>query len=186
MFFVAILTLMITGDVLWWIWADARLRRIKARWWWRTLLALFSGGLLAYLVFFILFPTQGRHAHAWMPVYPLAGVYVWHLFVLPATLMGLLVIGSFVRVRRWTKPAVQQEQIDAEHAPAPPAPAPARAPARVDLSRRQLLTAAAVATPPLLLGGAVAFSVSRLTDFRIRRIDLPYADLPRDLEGVTI
>ncbi len=182
MFFVAILILMITGDILWWAWADARLRRINARWWWRGGLGAFSGALLAYLVFFILFPVQGRNAHAWMPVYPLASVYVWHLFVLPATLLGLLIIGTMVRVRRWAKSSAP---VTPEHtAQVPDSASPEMESAQ--LSRRQLLTAAAVAAPPLLLGGAVGFSVSRLTDFRIRRLDIAFPDLPLDLDGVTI
>jgi uncharacterized protein len=186
MFFVAILTLMISGDVLWWIWADARLRQVKAPRWrrvWRALLGVFCGALLGYLVFFILFPTQGRNAHRWMPLYPLASVYVWHLFVLPATLLGLLIIGSIVRLVRWRRKTVPNA--DASYPNESPPIAMGGSPPNA-VSRRALLTAAAVATPPLLLGGAVSWSVSRLADFRIRRFELGFAELPADLDGVTI
>ena len=186
MFFIVILTLMISGDVLWWIWADARLRQVKARWWrrgLRALVGLFCGALLGYLVFFILFPAQGRNAHRWMPVYPLASIYVWHLFVLPATLLGLLIIGSIVRLRRWRRNKKSVNDSVERHEASPIATGGS---SPEGLSRRALLTAAAIATPPLLLGGAVTWSVSRLSEFRIRRFELGFADLPSDLDGLTI
>jgi predicted MPP superfamily phosphohydrolase len=179
MFFVAILALMIVGDVLWWLWADARLRRLNVRWGWRVALGTFSGLLLGYLIFFIVFPTQGRHAHHWMPIYPLAGIYIWHIFVLPIALLTILLIGSFSRVGRWVKGRL--------NFPACPEPEGKRGfPEEKGLSRRRLLAAAAVAAPPLLLGGVVSWSISRLTDYRIRRFILGIPNLPTDLDGLTI
>src|SRR6476661_7382586 len=155
MFFVAILALMIGGDVLWWVWADARLRRTDARWWWRAALATFAGLMLGYLLFFILFPWQGRHAHHWMPVYPLAGIYVWHLFVLPGTLLGILVIGTIVRIRRWIKHRFAHGHAASKETPDQSPKATDGGSSQRGLSRRELIAAAAVAAPPLILGGTV-------------------------------
>src|SRR6185369_17962063 len=53
-------------------------------------------------------------------------------------------------------------------------------------SRRQMLTAAMVAVPPLITAGAVARAMSQLGDFRVRRFELPFASLPAALDGMTI
>jgi predicted MPP superfamily phosphohydrolase len=55
------------------------------------------------------------------------------------------------------------------------------------VSRREALAAgAAVALPPLLTFGAVSRAMSQIHHFRINRVELPVAQLPKELDGLTI
>src|SRR5205823_1229153 len=101
--FVLIVLAMLLGDVAWWLWADRLLRRTRRPKLWRPLLGLFTGLLLGYLVFFLVFPEQGRHAHLWVPMPVLAGIYLWHLLVLPGTLIGIIVWVAVAATRAWWK-----------------------------------------------------------------------------------
>jgi predicted MPP superfamily phosphohydrolase len=56
----------------------------------------------------------------------------------------------------------------------------------VRASRRQFIGAAFAAAPPLLTGAGVGYSALTLNEFRINRLTVPLADLPRDLDGLTI
>ena len=51
----------------WWFWADRRLRSLPRSGIWRTLLGLFVGIQLAYLIFFFTVPTEARRAHLYVP-----------------------------------------------------------------------------------------------------------------------
>jgi predicted MPP superfamily phosphohydrolase len=168
------------GDLAWWLWGDRLLRRTKRHVLWRSLLGLFAGAQLGYILWMLTFPIEARQGHAWLPVWAMAGIYIWHLLILPIGIVIMIGwgVGSLVRriVRRINRRREEGVQVE-----------DFRLPARRKLSRREaLVTAAAVAIPPLLTGGAVGWSVPRLRDFRIRRIDVPLAALPPQLDGVTI
>src|SRR5437870_2843600 len=89
--FVVILAAMGIGDVAWWMWAHRRLGRTRRPRVWRLLLGSFMGLMLGYLLWHLMFPSAARHAHQWMPAWALATVYIWHVFVLPITLVFVLV-----------------------------------------------------------------------------------------------
>jgi predicted MPP superfamily phosphohydrolase len=173
MIFVVVLALMAMGDLVWWVWADRASRRLRHPRLWRGAIGIFTGLQFAYLVWAVLFNAQSRHAHHWMPAPVLACFYVWHVFVLPPTVLTIAFgsgIGRIVkRFRR--KPAT----VNAE------APTIGSV-----FSRRHVLTAAALAAPPVLLGGAVSRAMAQLGEFRISQVDVPIADLPADLDGLTI
>ncbi len=59
-------------------------------------------------------------------------------------------------------------------------------PSPLHLTRRQMLSAAAVAVPPLLMGGLAGVALAQLGRYRVRAFDLFIPDLPAKLEGVTI
>jgi predicted MPP superfamily phosphohydrolase len=172
--FVLIVGSLLVGDVAWWLWADRRVRRTKHPMLWRPLVGLFSGLQLGYLLWFITFPTEGRHAHAWMPIPALAAIYVWHLLVLPMTLLVVIGDGT-VRAIAWRWRRRQWPVADMLKTAAPPT-----------FTRRQALGAAAMALPPLLTGGGVALAMKQIHQFRINRIELPLAGLPIELDGMTI
>src|SRR3954462_3020628 len=76
------------ADALWWRAAGRRLRPVKGAKAWRSLLAAFVIAQLAYMVMM----TVGsivEHVPRGPLLWPVA-VYVWHLFVLPAAVMALL------------------------------------------------------------------------------------------------
>ncbi len=160
--FYLILTAIGAADVGWWRWADGRVRALRGAWLWRSLLAGFVGSQLAYLGFFVLFPRAARRDHPGIPMPFVAGFYLWSLIGMPASLLaaGVGRLGRAV-VRR----------------PAPDGP---------QWTRRQVLSAAAVAVPPLVTAAAVGRAMPQLTQFRVRRMDLAVPGLPADLDGLTI
>jgi predicted MPP superfamily phosphohydrolase len=54
------------------------------------------------------------------------------------------------------------------------------------LSRREVLASAMVALPPLLTGAAVIRGIGQIQQFRINRVEIPLAQLPPELDGLTI
>jgi predicted MPP superfamily phosphohydrolase len=169
--FLFIIAAILIGDAAWWLWADRKLSRVGRAKLWRILLAAFTAPLVAYILFFIIMPSQGRRAHTWAPVWTLSTVYLWHLLILPITFF--LVIGNELT-----------GQIAAAYRKFRPPPAAADPPQGP--TRRQVLAAAMVAVPPILTVGAVARSLTQTHEFRIRRLEVPLAKLPRDLDGMTI
>lgn len=182
---------MVVGDAAWWTWADRRLRRTRHPMLWRPLIGLFSAVQLGYLVWLIAFPREGRHAHAWMPIFALAAIYVWHLLVLPAALVAILagrIFGSISALsRRLLRSRVfSTGQLESSAAADRRDPLGQIDPSIGGITRRQALAAAAVAVPPLVLGGAVTGAMRQIHHFRIREVELPLAQLPRELHGITL
>jgi predicted MPP superfamily phosphohydrolase len=157
------------ADVLWWWWADRAVRglpRAKAL---RTLVGLFCAlQLVGYL-----WVVGSRFALPWsaamMPSTMLATLFLWHLLMLPLATVWIL-IGSTIRSARHLFARTSRTAAVAAEGP----------------SRRDLLKAAAVATPPILTAGAVGTSLFQLQRFRINRLTIPLLDLPADLDGLTI
>ncbi|HSV15473.1 MAG TPA: metallophosphoesterase [Tepidisphaeraceae bacterium] len=157
------------GDVAWWRWADRRSTVLPRRVVWRTLIALFIGSQLVYLAYFVAAPKSARRVHPWLPMPFIAMVYVWHLLVLPASLIG---VGAS-KVVSGTKRLLTQIAHGSAVGPV--------------VSRRQaILGGAAVAAPPLLTLAGVARAVPQLDHFRIRPMDLRVPGLPPNLDGLRI
>jgi predicted MPP superfamily phosphohydrolase len=172
--FLTIVIALPIADLLWWRWADVRLRPVRRARLWRALSALFVG---LQLVGF-LWVVGGRFVgvRVSLPAVVLATIYLWHLFVLPATVVALAIAGIVKVVRSLIvrrRPAAAPENVGLEPSPVGP-------------SRRQVLAAAAVAVPPLVASGLVTTALSQLDDFRINRLTVPLRDLPPDLDGLTI
>jgi predicted MPP superfamily phosphohydrolase len=180
LFLIVILGSMLLGDVAFWLWGDRKLRRTRHPKVWRPLLGLWSGVLLGYLLWFLLMPQEARQAHAWMPVWVLAAMYIWHLLILPPTLLFIIATSLVGLVRRAIQRRYQpRTETIPDDVAAPPLPP--------TVSRRQVLAAAAaVAVPPLLTGGGVVLAMRQVHHFRINRIELPLAALPAELDGMTI
>lgn len=171
--FLMIIIFILLGDAVWWYVADRQLRRTKRPRLWRTLLGVFCSLQIAYILFFILFRTYGRQAHLVIPAPVIAMVYLWHLLILPITLVALL---------GWTiAKSIASLVANPKQKPVQAEPIPASG-----LSRRDFVTSALVAVPPLLTVGAVARGINQLHNFRINRIELPLASLPKELDGLTI
>src|SRR5690606_7302467 len=102
-------------------------------------------------------------------------MYLWHLLMLPAwavTAGGWAVARlTAAGARRAFRPKTRVEAV-AHDAPA--------------WSRRQVLAAAAVSAPPLLTVGMTGLGLSRLTELRIRELDVALPGLPPALDGLRI
>lgn len=171
--FYLILVAVAAGDIVWWCWADRRLRGAsKPRRLWRILLALFMGSQLCYELYFALAQHSARRLHRWAPRPFLASTFIWHLLALPCALGIVAVITAAGAVRHRRRPLA--------------APFPL-VPSAPQYSRRQVLaTAAALATPPMLTALGVARAVPMLDEFRVRSIDLVVPSLPPNLDGLRI
>jgi hypothetical protein len=185
-FFRSIFLFMILLDLLWWLWADRRLRPLPHARLWRYLLALFMAAMIATLVLPILWPRAGSGPDGVMPI-PLRMVqFLWHLLILLPFMIGLAVVNLLRLLWRGIRSAgVKIAACFRSRAAQTPEAVPAQAP-QVRLTRRQLLGAAAVVLPPLAMGGVVGTALWQLGSYRIRRIKVPVPDLPDALDGMTI
>ncbi len=182
-FFTVLFSAFAVADVSWWRWADARLRVMRRARVGRAMLGAYIGLMLVYVVAFALLPRQMRLPHAWVPTWLLAMVYIWHLVVLPTT-MVLFVPGKLVEAIVKIVRAIRARPQASEQRESPSRTREDEEAASI--SRRHFLAASAVAAPPLLTIGATAYSLPRLHEFRIRSIDVPISHLPREFEGLTI
>lgn len=110
--------------------------------------------------------------HAWLQ----ALLLVWAIVFLPFLAIPMLAgISLLDAARALTRRIVGNEKSD----PPPSAESPA-------VTRRQMMRTTALALPMLGTLGGTAISIPQKTNFRVRRIDVPIADLPRALDGLTI
>lgn len=204
MFFIP---LAILADLLWWRWADLRLRRSSRPLLWRALLALFLATQTAYAISFLINTSLTRSARNISPLPLHISAFLWHLMVLPVV---WIVIGVTFAAR-WARAAYRRFRSPDKRAElrrtvtAPPASSilkPDRTivyrplkdrqfQSQIDspptLSRRRLmLSAAAVAVPPVIVAGMSGMSFIQLGEFRIRQLELVIPSLPPDLHGLTI
>jgi predicted MPP superfamily phosphohydrolase len=187
------------ADALWWRAADRRLRPLRGAVVWRWLLAAFMIAQLGYM----LMMTVGsivEHVPRGPLLWPVAA-YVWHLFVLPAAVMWLLMVRGLRWLRAKRNREVQALSEPSSLAPSPGTPGEAsgigdcpragrgegslhRTP--ISLTRRQALAAVGVSLPPLITMGVGVAAVEKLGGFVIRNVNLELPGLPTDLDGLTI
>lgn len=185
------------ASIIWWLWADARLRGLdlapRARRFLRLGLAMFVG--LHVLGFVWLFGGRLGGLGVSAPRELLLTTYVWHIVVLPITVVLTILLLLGERVVRVVAPKQRANSFGAalgiSRSPttsASPALAAEKPPAVLGpaLSRRQLLSGAALGAPVFLQGAGVAKASLELNEFRVRDITIKLPDLPRALEGFTI
>ncbi|MHC4550196.1 MAG: metallophosphoesterase [Planctomycetota bacterium] len=160
-FFFLILGSLLLLDVLFWRWAD---RKLRARPWLRGILAAFMLAMLLHVVWILVWPDTARRSHEWLATPWIAAAYLWHLLVLP---LSMILVGLGLGVRRAL----------------PNKPRPAHP---TDPSRRSFLAACAALAPPFATGAGVAAALPTLNDFRVRRLRVALPRLPAALDGVQI
>jgi uncharacterized protein len=171
-FLAIVISIPLTG-LAWAWWADSRLRKLRAPWWKRALLA----GMVVLNVVAFAWLILGR-VYDWqtsVPLVLLVSAFVWHMVVLPLVLLltiALLTGEGAAWLGRKIRPAKVEVGSDAI--------------ANVALSRRQMLAAGMMGVPVALQAGAVAKAMTQLDEFRIRAITVRLPQLPADLEGFTI
>src|SRR3954466_5695856 len=127
--------------VLWWFFADRKLRRLKHARRWRIAAAIFAATMLIGFIWILM--ARRLHIAAMPPVPILAGVYIWHLLVLPLTLVTAVVlglVGGTMKIISKVRGTRKQPQEFIEKA---------------GPSRRQVISAAAAGVPPLVTAGLV-------------------------------
>jgi predicted MPP superfamily phosphohydrolase len=177
-------------DVVWWCWAHLRLRGLPHARRWRLLLAAFM--IFNLLSYGWLILARTLRLPISVPAAALAASYIWHLVVLPTAMLCLAGYGSLrvlIRCGRWLRWLVPTP---CARAPQAATPAPAGNPGSAgaadppSLTRRQVLSAAVVALPPLATAAAQARALSQLDSFRVRPLRVVLPALPPALDGLTI
>ena len=95
--FAVILGAILLGSVLWWAWADRLLRPYRIL---RIFVAVFVAAHLLFLASHFVVPGIARRWHHWIPAPWLATVYLWHLLVVPLSLILSTLYGLTPRRRR--------------------------------------------------------------------------------------
>jgi predicted MPP superfamily phosphohydrolase len=195
MVYYLVFILLALGDLFFWWWGDRRLRQVPKAAIWRGLLGVLIGGQFVLMVWWVLFPSTLRPLgnSFWKPVS--AWLYMWHLLVLPATLVflffGYLVIwirdllaGAIDWIRQ--PPQIAASTIPPENKTYSSTIGSVTGPVIVYPSRRQILAAASTFAPQAALGCALMKAASQAGKFRIRRLEIALPQLPPALSGMTI
>jgi uncharacterized protein len=168
-----------------WLWAaDVLLRQGEAGRWLRWASAGFVVLMLAGLGWLLI--NRRLQAHLPPPTLAMALLMLWHMLLLPLSLV-LLAMAASVRGalslpdlwRQRTPVAAASTLADDARGRGTDTGGPV-------LARRQFLCTTAAMLPPLVTLGATGWSIPQLSGFRIRRFDLILADLPPALEGLSI
>lgn len=162
----------ILADLLWWRGADRCLRPLRGVRVWRGVLGVFVAFQALYIAI-LLSRSFFDHVPEVRPVYWAVCAYVWHLFLLPGSV--LVYFGN--RGVRWIRrkragQALEQKPVEAEPKPG--------------LTRRQVLAALGAALPPLITAGVAVAGTRGLGNFKVREVTLTLPTLPPDLDGLTI
>jgi hypothetical protein len=169
-FFLVLIALFVIGDLLWW---RAAHRRLRARGW-RWAAALF---VLGQMIGLGLVLSARFFGEAWADSLPrpvVSAVFLWHLcVVLPWLILRSscdIATGAAALARRLA--GLKKR-------------APIENPSQ-GMSRREFLSASATFAPAVLTLGAAGWSEPQLEEFRVRKLEVPLADLPPALDGLTI
>ncbi len=206
-----ILLSMLLADAAWWRMAENRFRRKSAALW---LMRLFLAGQSAYMLWALLMPQSMRHGHVWLPTAALTPIYIWHLLILPLSLVAMggwkFFRGIAVVAKIFYSKSKESDQENRADAAATAIATAADATATADTtdadaadiaaastadaadvaaaapSRRQFLGQLAAVTPQLLTLGASGVALRQMRQFRVRQVQLPLARLPAELDGLSI
>ncbi|CAN5673495.1 hypothetical protein BH09PLA1_BH09PLA1_26640 [soil metagenome] len=178
MFFLLIILGLLIADVLWWIWSDRKLRAVRstrARFAGRLMVAIFMSVQMAGYVYVI--GSRYVGVRGGLPAVLLAQIYVWHLFILPATVVAWVIYLIFNAISAGLRNRKRRSELE----PRDSMPIQSGRP-----TRREMLIATAAVLPPIIATTSTFGALARLDSFRVRRIDVPLADLPAALDGMTI
>ncbi|MGF1634149.1 MAG: metallophosphoesterase [Phycisphaerae bacterium] len=170
MFVVIVLLIVLTADAFWWFAADRFARQLVARRKWRIAVAVF-GGFQVLSIVMVLGHRLAERAGMIdfdLPAWLVAFFMVWHLIVLPTTLIVYVLISAGLGLEALTRPRDVR----------PPIATPG-------VSRRAFL-ATAITSPPVLSAVGAGVGLARQEAIRVRRFDIPVAGLPPELAGLQI
>ena len=181
--FVLIVTsILLALDLLWWWCGDRQARRLPRRRAWRAAWAAFMVVQTVGMTLLLMARYIGLDRTAGLPTAVLIFLFVWHLLVLPVTIVLALLAGTGWSAARLALLATARDRSGKTDEGDG-----AAAQATVSgLSRRQFLAGAVVTIPPLVTVIGAAKAIPQSSSFRIRRLTVPLAALPRDLDGLTI
>ncbi|HET6248437.1 MAG TPA: metallophosphoesterase [Tepidisphaeraceae bacterium] len=192
-------------DLLWWGLADRGVRDLPHARIWRIALTALVAPMIVYLLLSMFWAVPIRSSGG-LPVVVHTFIYLWHFLTLPILTLVMMTRIAWRKMRGVSAPnhaapgaaegiagsrrgfgaAADPLLVPIEPQGLSPIARDKKQPALPALSRRQILTAAAVGLPPLATGLTSAWSVQNLNRLRTRRFTLTLPALPRQLDGLTI
>lgn len=162
--------------LVWWLWANRRLKALNVSQRWRRIFGLTVLGLLAGFCWILLTRTTSIT----VPISPelYAVILLWGFIFLPLMALPMMTgwalwsIGSNLRKLMEKKPSISSPVEEAASS--------------AKMTRRQLLGSAAVAFPVLATFGATAISLPQTRRFRVTDMTVFLKDLPEVLDGMRI
>ena len=167
-------------NFVWWWLADRRVRALPHARWWRLAIAAFMTFQIGYFVWLLYSRATGQHDTGIAMVR--ATAYLWHLIILPLTML-VVAIGAVLRLAmrliRRASVRMRRQSVQSD-------PPNALSDESALFTRREMLTASLAVAPILLTGASVARAAFQLDDLRVRRIPVELPDLPETLDGLRI
>ncbi len=167
-FIFTIIGLMVSLDIIWWI-LFARIATPGPA---RILVSIFMAAMMLGLITIIVARMSRAGWDRVIPKFAVSAIFIWHFIGLGLlALIGVVAIPILLGHRIISrKPSAKIEQT-AESAA---------------WSRRDFLRFGAALLPPVFTIGLTGVAMYQLNRVRVRRFVLPIADLPSDLDGMTI
>jgi predicted MPP superfamily phosphohydrolase len=170
-------------ELIWWWRADRLLRPLRHHRLWRALLAVFALTQALCMLSLVLGRfVLGEHPDDHFPRWLFAATFIWHLLVLPLTLVLWMLVstgrGVFWTATRFLRGRSLVAPSDAATPTAVATP--------TGTTRRQFLGAAVAAAPPFVTAAATGFAAVQLSGFRVRPMTVTLPQLPPELDGMTI
>jgi predicted MPP superfamily phosphohydrolase len=167
-FIFTIIGVMVSLDIIWWI-VLARLANHGAA---RIVISIFMAAMMIGLIGIIAARMSRAGWDRVIPKFAVSAIFIWHFIGL-----GLLAIIGVLLI-----PILLGQKIISHRAPI-------RAEQSVESaawSRRDFLRFSGALLPPFFTIGLTGLAMYQLNQVRVRRFVLPIADLPGDLDGMTI
>lgn len=131
---------------------------------WRAIILAFVAAQALGLLAFIVGRFAGLGMDRALGKLVTSGIFIWHFLGLTmVVVMWLVGLPALLRKR-----------------------SPAKPPTDGAWTRREFLSTAAAALPPIFTLGLTGVALTQLDDFRVRRLALPIPNLPPPLNGLTI
>jgi predicted MPP superfamily phosphohydrolase len=169
-FIFTIIGLMVSLDLIWWI-VLARLTNHAVG---RVLVSLFMIAVMVGLIAVIAARMSRGDWDRAIPKFAVSAIFIWHfiglglLSLIGLALIPILLGQKIVRIAR---------------------PAPLKVERSVQASewnRREFLRFAGAMLPPFFTLSLTGIAMAQLNSIRVRRFVLPIAELPKELDGITI
>jgi len=161
---------MVSLDIIWWI----VLARLTNHWIGRVVISIFMLAMMAGLIAVIAARMSRAGWDRLIPKFAVSAIFIWHfiglglLSLIGLALIPILLGQKIVRVARHT-PVPISRSVEAP-----------------GWSRREFLRFTGAMLPPVFTFGLTGIAMAQLNSIRVRRFVLPIAELPKELDGITI
>jgi len=159
---------MVALDILWWI-VSARLANHRIA---RAVISVFIIAMILGLIAIIAARMSRGDWDRLIPKFAVSAIFIWHFIGLGLlALIGMALIPILFGHKILSRKALAKTEHSADSS---------------GWSRREFLRFSAAMLPPVFTVSLTGIAMAQLNNVRVRRFVLPIADLPKELDGVTI